>query len=393
MTDEITNELLTEEPTTVIPQESVHDDADAARDLEAEQLTADMMQAGLVANKLVQAHPEYGRLLASMLASRQLYTMCLYELERLADETDFKAIEIEDETYEGLKPNQMVMLSEILINAAAVQSQQSFDEQMLFNGMTSIVFPWMQEVVKKHTLIQKKLRRETFNKQEAERVATPLSLGIPIFPPDETTTGYTIQRHKPLMLIGWEPAVRWLLDHITGESMKYGSNVEQMLRLHSGGAPGHNDPRIWYVPKLEWGSITSTNTAFQQLYSRNIESNLINPVDVMLVDDLTHAYKGLSFGSVHSVANEAQKKLKKWAEVAGCLLIGCVILPRHLKANELNTTEFETLRMHNVLRSVCAETIQVEGSEWYKVMLGAYEVDRFPKETLDKYISSVIIQF
>ena len=56
---------------------------------EESKIPEDMELVAEMANRLVSDNQEYGRLVASMLASRQLYAMCLYELERLCEETNF----------------------------------------------------------------------------------------------------------------------------------------------------------------------------------------------------------------------------------------------------------------------------------------------------------------
>jgi len=117
---------------------------------EEEKTAADkMVKVALIANRLIVGDKRYGQLVASMLASRQLYAMCLYELERLCGDTDFKkATKAEgEENLEGvgkeLPDEQLLMLKEVLVNSAAVQAQQPFEEPHLFKGMIETVFPWM----------------------------------------------------------------------------------------------------------------------------------------------------------------------------------------------------------------------------------------------------------
>lgn len=60
--------------------------------------------------------------------------------------------------------------------------------------------------------------------------------------------------------------------------------------------------------------------------------------------------------------------------------------------DELNTAPYETLRMHNVLRSVTVTGIQVDAAPWCKVTVGQYEVARFPIEELNAYTESKIVK-
>jgi hypothetical protein len=367
--------------------------------LSAEELKVaeSMTLVAVVANRLVGHDPRYGRLVASMLASRQLYAMCLYELERVCGDTNFKQAskaegEEDLEVAKELDDEQLVMLKEILISSAAVQAQQPFDEKLLFNGMVNTVFPWMRDVVALHTSMQNQQRKAEFTQQEAVRVTKPIAFNVQFFPKTEESAGFRVPRQKPVLFVGSRPAVMWLLDHVLENALKKNTNVEQILRLNAGGKPKHSDSQIWYVPKSDWQAVAETNMAFQRLYEQNVMSNLIAPVDLLIVDDLIHARNDLTFAAATTKANESQKKFKRWAEAAGCLLVGCLPLDRDLRANELNRPEFETLRMHNIVRGVATEKIQVAGEEWCKLSVGQHEVARFPIEELDAYRESKIIQ-
>lgn len=364
---------------------------------EEEKIAQQMAEVAAIANRLVAHDSRYTHLVSSMLASRQLYAMCLYELERLCGDTDFKkATKVEDEPDLGvgkeLPEQQLGMLKEILINSAAVQAQQPFEESQLFTGMVNTVFPWMRDVVQLHNELQAKERKRQFEEHEKERIAKKISFNVQIFPEEGKDTGFWVGREKPLLFAGWEPALRWLMDHITIEALKQGNNVEQILRLNVGGKPKHSDPKIWYVPKNDWNAIAETTTAFQKLYQSNVMTNLIAPVDLLIVDDLTHACNSSTFSSLPNIANEAQKKFKRWAGEAGCLLVGCLPYDRQLKPNELNLPDYETLRMHNILRGVSAIQAKIDGQDWYKIQVGQYEVARVPVEEVDAYRTSNIIQ-
>jgi hypothetical protein len=378
----------------VISQEEVHEDAARQLSEEQEKLVADMALPAELAQHLVMNVPEFGQLVASMLASRQLYAMCMYEMDMLCDRTDFKGMGIEEIDTAALEDFQVPMLKEILINSAAVQAQQPFDEKLLFNGFVKTVFPWMQNVVVDHTKQQEEASKKEFDEMNAKRIVTPLNLDVQWYPDSVTDTGTEIGRTKSVMLVGLEPAVRWVLDKITETALKDGSNVNQAVRLHSGGPPKHSDSRVWYVPKGEWQDVANTNTEFGKMYAKNVADNLIDPVDLLIVDDLRHATPSSDFSSMHNVANEGQKKLKKWADKLGCLLIGCVGLPRDLQPNELNRTEFETLRVHNILRAVEAKKMpEVEGEPpTYEITIGTQRYGEATQEELDGYAPKTIIQ-
>ena len=378
----------------VITQEELHNEAAEKLIQDQEQLVQDMAIPAELAQHLVLNDPEFGQLVASMLASRQLYAMCMYELDMLCDKKDFTGDEYKDLELSGnVEESHTPMLKEVLINSAAVQAQQPFDEKLLFNGFVKTVFPWMQKVVVEHTKLQEEAHKKEFEEMNAKRIVTPLKLGVQWFPESVTDSGAEISRNKPIMLVGLEPAVRWVLDKITEAALAEGSNVNQAIRLNSGGKPEHSSPKVWYVPKDEWEDVANTNTEFGRMYAKNVADNLIDPVDLLIVDDLKHATPSHDFSSIHFTANEGQRKLKKWSEKLGCLLIGCLVLSRDLQPNELNRPEFETLRIHNILRAVEARKLpQTEGEEsMYEITIGTCKFGEATETELEKYAPKKII--
>lgn len=355
--------------------------------------TSDMELMALVANRLVEVDVQYSRLVSSMLASRQLYAMCLYELERLCEETDFKrATKAEGKENiavgKTLTEEQALMLKEILINAAAMQAQQPFEENQLFDGMIKVVFPWMRDVVAKHNEAQAKAQKEAFNEVEKARVALPVGLNLPVLAdkPEEL-----LDRKTPVLLVGEAKFVNYLLESRLSNASEGQNNVRQIIRLTTAEQPKEDTDKICFLSKPLWEDCTASNDAFQRVYSNHILPKLNNPADLLVVDDLRHARLGLDFSSMTTVVNEAQKRLKRWAEKAGCLLVGCLPLNRQLKANELNLPEYETLRIHNLLRGVAGESVTIDGVDHYRIFVGQHVVCCVPAVEVDSCSSATPI--
>jgi len=353
-------------------------------------------QAAAIANRLIANDPRYIKLVASMLASRQLYAMCLYELERLCEDTNFrKATKQEDEPDlelpKKLPWEQLGMLKEILINSAAVQSQQPFDENALFQGMAETVFPWMQSVVALHTDLQAAQRTKEFRDREDGRVARKVAFGVKMFELPKERDCFLVARDRPIMFVGHSPVVRWLIDHISEHALEEGNGVDQIIRLNSGGKPKFNHDRIAWLHRDDWAGITADNSAFQERYKNVISHQLHDPADLLIVDDLLHSRPTPHSMVVTTQVNEAQKKFKRWAESAGCLLVGCVQLSREIRDNDLNTPDFETLRIYNTLRVVYANKVTMSGEFYYQVFVGRSEVAYVPAAEFEEYTAKKII--
>lgn len=351
------------------------------------QLVTDIELVAAVANKLVGSHSGFTQLIASMLASRQLYAMCLYELDWLCRDTDFSAV---DTALADMTDQQRIMFKEVLINAAAVQAQQPFDEQVLFAGMTKTVFPWMQTVVTKHSAWQAAEKKKGNEQREDLRIATPINLGFQFYAENEAVETHAINRHKPILLVGKQDAVRWLLHRITESALTPASGATQLTRLLEG-APKITDSYLVNIPKDVWENCASSNTGFQKIYDFFVYPKLNAPVDLLIVDNLLQTCKGMTSIPILSIANEAQRRFKNWGEKAGALVLGCIPLDRELRANELNSTEYETLRFHNIIRGVVAEPCVVNDAPHFKICVGQHEVAQIPAAELEAFHFSKII--
>jgi hypothetical protein len=359
-----------------------------------QQLKANMDLVAYVANQLVERNSGFGHLVASMLASRQLYAMCLYELEWLMGEDFLKSVPAPEgsDTPIQLNADEHVMLKEILINAAAVQAQQPFDEKVLFDGLTKVVFPWAKKVVEKHTTWQNEERKKQVEERERIRIQTPIDIGIRIYSDAEVLKAgdpTKLIRNSSILFVGETKVINWLSDKLTANSVADGSGAEAVVRL-ARQAPKVNDPRLICVPADGWKNCAENNTSFQKLYANFVLPQLSNPVDLVVVDNILNTLQGMKFAAFTTVANEAQHRLKKWTEAAGALLVSFLPLERQLRDNELNTPEYETLRMHNVLRAVVAEEIAAD-EKTYRILVGQQEVAVVTEQELDTYQTRTII--
>lgn len=349
--------------------------SDSEPTVEADQLKQEMEKVAAAANQLVAGNSSFAQLLASMLAARQLYAMCMYELEWLVREGDWKVKDIPEMTDQN-----KMMLKEILVNAAAVQAQQPFDENILFQGMSSTVFPWMQKVVVKHSEYQAKERLKLFEAQEKVRIETPIDLGLSI---SETP----LQRQMPVLLVGESHVLAWVMSQVKAHVANCDS-IRQIVELVEF-APKEPSEKTIHVPVGEWQNCANSNNGFQRVYERFVFPQLTNPVDVLFVSNLLPAYKSMPFVSITTRANEIQFKLKKWTNAAGALLVGGLPLDRPLKANELNLPEFETLRVHNVLRGVSA--VPTDVPDQWAIHVGAHVAATISTEELNSYKKSNIV--
>lgn len=333
------------------------------------ELKSDMETVAEVADNLVINDAAFGQLVASMLASRQLYAMCMYELEWLLQEGEAAVKQVS-----ALSERQKLMLKEVLINAAAVQAQQPFDENVLFQGMKKIVFPWMEKVVGKHSDHQSRENKRLFEEREKVRVETRIDLGLGV-------SEAPLARQTPVLLVGETYLLRFLFTRLV-ENLP--DTVKQVVQLVENNPNTHAaEPCLVSVPPAAWKGCARSNNGFQKVYENCVRSALVNPVDLLLVHNLLPAYTDMEFAAITTRANEAQHRFKKWANAAGALLVGGLPLDRPLKANELHQPEYETLRLHNVLRGVMAKPLP--DSDDVEILVGPTVAFRVSKVELDTH--------
>ena len=337
-----------------------------------------------LANTLVETRPEFRQLIGAMLAARQLYAMCVYELELLCEPENLPDM---PDTETPLTYDQVVWLREVLVNAAAVQAQQPFEEETLFRGMTETVFPWMKQVVVKHSDAQTAIRKRIREEREQARVSTPIHLGLPFFSETDAVDAYKLYRSRPVLFVGQRDVLSWLMQHITAHLLTGDHGSAQTVRL-TGPVVRSENPRLVTVPEASWNNCANTNNGFQKVYESVIASQLSDPIDLLIVDDLLTAYRGYTQTPRTTAANEAQRKFKNWTDAAGALLVGCLPLDRPLRADELNSPEYELLRIHNIVRGVDA----VATESGYTIRAGNQVVAEITKETLEAHRPSPIIQ-
>jgi len=318
-------------------------------DAESNEAEAKRQIVAEVANQLVVNRIEFTQLVANMLASRHLYAVCMYELELLLSKKLSDYPELKD-----FSEDQLTFLKEILISAAAMQAQQPFDEGFLFHNMTQSVFPWLEKVCVEHSTHQAEENQKITDAAEAARRQKLVRFSLPGVP--------ALPRKNSVVFVGEPFLLSWLVEHLL-ESWIIDPDVSQIVDLHCSLQPktenefnsvetfDAGDKRL-VIPENIWENCVNTSNGFKRVYSEYTDARQLNPVDILLVRNLLHAYEAQSAYSLPFRANEAQRRFKKWGDESGAIVVGLLPVSRKLQRNELNGPEYEQLRLHNLLRSV-----------------------------------------
>ncbi len=361
-----------------------------------EKEAAVMEIAAQLSSGLVKDKSNFTLLVSSMLASRQLYAMCLHEMDAICGDPedllkDFPELRKEMEE-KGVEPDEglILMVKEILINAAAVQAQAPFEDKILFEGMVGSVLPWMKQVCAEHSAVQEEAMVAANKEAEEKRINSKINLL------HEDGVG----RETSYLIVGNASLVYFVL-HLLSQDALDGSksNVFQQFRLHANRYKRViRDSRVCYgtigqLPDREISNNQKAQIKVSDMYHA-YESQFQSPMDLMIVDDIQdfgkHAGR-TGLASFQTTINETQKELKRFAKKAGSLLISGVPMEeglqtkvyRHLHSHP----DWEVLRVHNRMRVVMATEVE----SGFEVWLGTTSLGVFSREEIEAHRPKLII--
>lgn len=333
--------------------------------------------AGAWSNKLIK-RPMYKGTVSAMIAARQLYAVAYIELQALlAKET----------------PPPDHMTEDMLVQSAMHEAAKPFDINTLIGSLVGTVMPWVGEVADKKNAEDAEAARQEMEDADKRRRETPLEIGFRYDPELEEPV---LPRDRSLVLVGWRPAVRYVIDQIVNAVLA--SRREAMLstvvRLcYEHPRRGEENVYLIRLGKEKWAGCCNTTTALPKLAIEFIAPQMTYPADLVVCDDLvaafTKSFKGRPEGAV---AGDAHKRLRDWAKRDGAGVVAGV--PFDFKTEfDVSGPEWEQLRTFSVVRPVrVIESADNLDPGKYRILVGRgvhhWEVD---KEVLDGSQKSKLI--
>lgn len=355
--------------------------------------------SGAITRLLVETRPEFLGALSVMIASRQLYVMAMRDLEVNLDALNddarkklaSKAISLLEEPevdvsgVDALEAFQRVETT--MVQAAANQAQQPFNEEDLFRSMRESVFPWMLNVTKKHKAVELEELRRNAAADDQARQARKVPIGIRI----DNEGNESLERKRSLTLVGWRPAVLYVLDQIVNHTLAANEGqLYQVLRFMTGKIKTSHEPhrQLCRIGEKMWENCTESATSLARLLQQSVVDGLNDSLDLWVVDDLSAAHTaGLSVVTPGFCANAAHKQFRRSANEFGAAFVGGILLDDR-KIQPLVMGNWELLRTHTTLRLVSV----TEADDTYLIRVGveapAFKVN---KDVLDLYGGSNLI--
>jgi len=349
-------------------------DADAEAKQEEEVPKAKREEVAAIARELMSKNARMSQCVGTMVAARQLYAVCCNDLDRQITKLP--------------EAQQHELLAECLVQAATHQAAKEFDENDLFMGFQETVWPWMQATIALHNAEEKVERSKELDELESLRRHRKIPLGIK-YDPD---LGDELRRNDSLVLVGWEPAVRYLIDTIMTNVLtaRVPEQLFHIIRLMKAAPTKAEAQRqLTRLGGKDWKNCCKSSTSWPKLFQGRLLDQLSDPLDLLIVDDLAHAYEGLSISGESRNAGEAHKRLRQWSTKMGCGLLGGVpLLSKEIP--DLSGAGWHNLRIFSTLRSVWIE--EQSDPLYYTLRIGrdAYR-ENVLKGTLDNYGGSNLI--
>ena len=341
---------------------------------EATEEQRNLLAAAAAADPIMKK-TEMRQLIGSMIAFRQAYATAYRELqEQLAAEG------------EGLHP----MVEDMIIQSSMYHSSKPFNEHELMQGIIETVLPWVADVIDKHSKIDMDEDKKAKIAEAEARAATPIPLGFKHSLPQEDTV---LERHRPLVLVGWQPALLWLLDQITIHVMLAKKPAFMLLRFMEFAPKAGSGSHLIRLPISKWEGCCNTNKALARTMGEHVAQQLTYEPDLLICDNMVKAYTAGFFGRPDgAAAGDANKHFSAWCKLAGCGFVGG-IPTQGMERPDTSGGEYEQLRTFAYLRSL-AVVEEGEGlaPDHYRISLNdGIAVFDVEKSKLDHYGKPTII--
>lgn len=319
--------------------------------------------------------PAIRRLLGAMVALRQAYAVAYREMQMcLATEKELPSL-----------------TEDTLVMAAVNEAGKPFNEHTLMQGLVDTVFPWIAEVIDRHNEADRLAAAQDEQIAIQERRATPLPIG---FKHSALLDDVILGRDKPLVLVGWAPAVYWLLRAALRQVMKSGRPAFTAIHLTARPWEHVANGRTAEVGVGSWVGCCNTKTSLRETLTRCIMHRLnCDLVDLLVCDDLTKCFNTSYVGRPAAAnAGDANKVLWQWCAEAGCAAIaGIPLLTKD--APDLTSSEYFQLRTFAHLRSLTVTDVGENlPPDHVRITLGdSVAVFDVPKQKLAPYDTSPLI--
>jgi hypothetical protein len=329
--------------------------------------------AGAWSRALMQKAP-FKAAVGAMIAARQLYALAYVELQKLV------AAE---------KPEPHAMTEDLLVQSAMYEAAKPFDQNAVIASFIGSVMPWLADVADAANAKDAAAAMGEMEKLDRERRATPLDIGFRVDPAWEAPH---LPRDRSLVLVGWRPAVTFVIDQIVSRVVaeRHAGFLATVVRLqHDHPRRGEEEVRLIRLGRAKWAGCCNAAAGLGRVAAEFLAPQMSHPADLVVCDNLpatiTNAYAGKPVGAV---AGDGHKRLRDWANRDGAAVLAGVPLADRA-APDLHAPEWEQARTFATVRPVVVEELD-EATFRVRVGNSAHHWD-VPRTAFDAAAGSILV--
>lgn len=277
-------------------------------------------------------------------------------------------------------------LADFVTQFTAFQASVPFDETALVRDFAEVVVPLLADAAGRHLEGEAADREAEAREAAAARAASPVPVGFKVSAAHDSTA---LTRGQAVVLVGWGPAVRWLLDRAceTAHADPAGLGVVRLATRSAG--PGGQDARMVRVAPNLWAGCADSALALVKMTSAHVAPTLPTPPDLVVCDDLAAAVTPAFAGRDRAAcAGDAQRRLRAYCEASQAAFLAGLPYPDYASPPDFGGPEFDKLRTFTHL---CRVTVEDRGdAARLTVGEGAAVVD-VPKDQLEADRHALIV--
>ncbi len=329
------------------------------------------------ANRLITENEDVRQAVSTLIASRQMYAVAVTELEFIMERLEKKA---------------HPLTVDVFLQTASNTASEPFDETILFQGLIETIFPWMQKVCKQHTEEEIKERKTEQLEAEERRKLVKVPIGVTL----DKTEDPLLTKGRHVVFVGYRPAIRVLLDHITNHVLAsraddHPQRLFTVIRLLQKAKKEDGHERLIRLGEQDWANCLVTSKGWMRIVGKDLLPQLPAMPDLLICDDMPMAYEGFTGSHEATRANQALKEFGRWCKSVGAAFVGAV--PMGADAAPLLTgSQWEVIKTHAVLRPV---TVIREGDDLKegqcKILVGRDAFSMVVDEDLLKSSGNIIL--
>lgn len=251
------------------------------------------------------------------------------------------------------------------VQYAMYQAGKPFSEHVLMRAIVDYVLPWLAAVIDRHTDADE--THEIAARREAEEARGASAIPVGFSHTFNQDGANLLTRDRSVVLVGWAPAIRHLLDKAELTALQGLDDVHFTVIRFTERPVDRADlsNRVIRVNDSHWAGCANTRRGVAEVMGTRVADKLSANPDLVICDALDRAFTGgLVRRPPGAAAGEAHRMFRMWCNEARCGFLGGICLPDRTTP-DLTGPEWEQLRTFADVRQV---TVEPGAEDYYYIV-------------------------